>query len=171
MILAVPLQAASSAPVLSGWWRKSASAKLAPLPRARSRGSPATAGTCSNLIEMCRVVDTVLTIVGPPSSRAAGSFIMNWLAVRILPAQPSGPCCIEVLDPEASEESKNEYRTKGSAWMSQVVNCLHSGAHPSGPSGSHHFCSVDPCERTVGKFMGLASAAAALQSLWRRLWW
>jgi hypothetical protein len=31
-----------------GWWRKSASAKLAPLPRARSRGSPATAGTGSN---------------------------------------------------------------------------------------------------------------------------
>src|SRR6516162_9720869 len=56
-ILAVLLQAASSAPVMSGWWRKSASAKLAPLPRARSRGSPATAGTGSN---MCRVVDTVL---------------------------------------------------------------------------------------------------------------
>jgi hypothetical protein len=48
MILAVPLQAASSAPVLSGWWRGSASAKLAPLPRARCRGSPATAGTGSN---------------------------------------------------------------------------------------------------------------------------
>jgi len=46
--LAVPLQAASSAPVLSGWWRKSVSARLAPLPRARSRGSPATAGTGSN---------------------------------------------------------------------------------------------------------------------------
>src|SRR5215467_8184507 len=43
-----PLQAASSAPVLSGWWRKSVSAKLAPLPRARSRGSPAIAGTGSN---------------------------------------------------------------------------------------------------------------------------
>src|SRR5215510_8833551 len=41
-------QATSSASVLSGWWRKSASAKLAPLPRARSRGSPATAGTSSN---------------------------------------------------------------------------------------------------------------------------
>src|SRR6516165_7506518 len=35
MILAVPLQAAFSAPVLSGWWRKYVSARLAPLPCAR----------------------------------------------------------------------------------------------------------------------------------------
>src|SRR5690242_21125788 len=60
MILAVLPQVASSAPVLNRSRRKSAWAKLAPLPRARSRGSPATAGDWQQLIEMCRVVDTVL---------------------------------------------------------------------------------------------------------------
>ena len=60
MILAVPLQAVSSAPVLSGWWRKSVSARLAPLPRARSRGFARNSRDWQQLIEMCRLVDTVL---------------------------------------------------------------------------------------------------------------
>ena len=46
--LAVPLQAASSAPVLSGWWRKSAWAKSVPWRPARSRVLPATAGIGSS---------------------------------------------------------------------------------------------------------------------------
>src|SRR5262249_42641705 len=74
-------------------------------------------------------------------------------------------------------ESKNEYRAKGSPWSLQVVNCLRSGAHPSGP-GSDDFCFLASCvcavgkfavgEFAVGKFMGRAPAAA-VQSLWR-LW-
>src|SRR6516164_133866 len=74
----------------------------------------------------------------------------------------------EVLDLEAPEESKNEYRTKGSPRKLQVVNCLRSGAHPSGPSGSDNFCFLASCERAVlGKFMGRAPAAtaAAIQPL------
>src|SRR5262245_65946962 len=47
----------------------------------------------------------------------------------------------EVLDPEAPEESKHAYRTKGSAWILQVVNCLRSCAHPSGHGRFLHFCS------------------------------
>ena len=81
----------------------------------------------------------------------------------------AAPFCIgEVLDPEAPEESKHAYRTKGSAWILQVVNCLRSFAHPSGPGGSLHFCSFASCQCAVlGKFMGRAPAAtaAAIQSL------
>src|SRR5262249_18720515 len=80
----------------------------------------------------------------------------------------------EVLDPEAPEESKHAYRTKGSAWILQVVNCLRSCAHPSGPGGSLHFCSFASSQCAVlGKFMGRAPATtvqslcgAAVQSLW-----
>src|SRR5262249_25772221 len=89
----------------------------------------------------------------------------------------AAPSCIEVLDPEARRSPKNEYRTKDSAWMLQVLNCLRSSAHPSGPSGSHHFCSLASSQCAVlGKFMGRAPAAtaaavqslcaAAVQSLW-----
>jgi DNA invertase Pin-like site-specific DNA recombinase len=59
MILAVPLRAGPGAPALSGWWRRCVLASLAPSPRAKSRVSPATA-ELAVLIEMCRVVDTVL---------------------------------------------------------------------------------------------------------------
>src|SRR5262249_12427224 len=60
MILAVPLEAASSAPVLSGWWRKSASAKLALLPPREVSRFARNSRDWQQLIEMCRVVDTVL---------------------------------------------------------------------------------------------------------------
>src|SRR5262249_2517664 len=80
----------------------------------------------------------------------------------------AAPSCIEVLDPEARRSPKHEYRTKDSAWMLQVVNCLRSGAHPSGPSGSHHFCSLASSQCAVlARLMGGAPAAtaAAVQSL------
>src|SRR5262245_30541215 len=72
------------------------------------------------------------------------------------------------------EESKHAYRTKGSAWILQVVNCLRSCAHPSGPGGSLHFCSFASSQCAVlGKFVGRAPAttvqslcAAAVQSVW-----
>src|SRR6516225_2605461 len=40
------------------------------------------------------------------------------------------------------EESQNEYRTTGRAWMLRVVNRLRCGAHLAGPGGSHHFCAI-----------------------------
>src|SRR5262249_58104929 len=71
---------------------------------------------------------------------------------------------------------------KGSAWMLQVVNSLRSDAHPSGPSGSHHFCSFASSQCAVlGKFMRRAPTAtaaavqslcaAAVQSLWGLRGW
>ena len=47
-ISVVLLRAVSRAPALSGWWRRYASARLAPSRRARSLVSPATAGIGSN---------------------------------------------------------------------------------------------------------------------------
>ena len=47
-ILAVPRQAASSAPASNGWWHKFAWARLARSQRARSRALPATAEIGSN---------------------------------------------------------------------------------------------------------------------------
>src|SRR5262249_37757948 len=93
--------------------------------------------------------------------------------------ETSGPFCIVKsrlsLGPGSPGRVQNEYRAKGSPWSLQVVDCLRSGAHPSGP-GSDNFCFLASCECAVGKFavgefavgefavgefMGLAPAAAA----------
>ncbi len=58
-ILAVPLRVGSSASASSGWWRRCASAKLGPSPREVSRFAR-NSRDWQQLIEMCRVVDTVL---------------------------------------------------------------------------------------------------------------
>src|SRR6266508_248385 len=70
-ILAVPLRVGSSASASSGWWRRCASAKLGPSPREVSRFAR-NSRDWQQLIEMCRVVDTVLidqeTIYAPRHS-------------------------------------------------------------------------------------------------------
>src|SRR5215207_645714 len=54
----------------------------------------------------------------------------------------------------------------------QIVERLPSGGAPSGPRGSHQFCSLASCLRAVlGRCMEWSSAAApaTIQSLWRLL--
>jgi DNA invertase Pin-like site-specific DNA recombinase len=58
-ILAVSLRVGFCAPALSGWWRKCASARLGPSQREVSRFAR-NSRDWQQLIEMCRVVDTVL---------------------------------------------------------------------------------------------------------------
>jgi hypothetical protein len=87
MILAVPLQAAFSAPALSGWWRKCAWAKLARSRRARPRGSPQQPGLAatespsktSSLKPMASVPGAAERVDPDDNSRALRDFFV-WLS-------------------------------------------------------------------------------------------
>src|SRR5213080_403276 len=59
-ILAVPLRVGCCAPALSGWWRKCASARLGAVAAREVSRFARNSRDWQQLIEMCRVVDTVL---------------------------------------------------------------------------------------------------------------
>src|SRR2546430_12074730 len=59
-ILAVPLRVGCCAPALSGWWRKCASARLGAVAAREVSRFARNSRNWQQLIEMCRVVDTVL---------------------------------------------------------------------------------------------------------------